>query len=140
MGGTSEAHAAIDADLPPGFASALESVYAWSPPTNDSLGPARLVSEDYQSSPRRGDGGTLPGPSAGSRHTIMESLGWRCAVTGRCRASPGTGPPARADQGLPATVMRPRAIAPLAIAVHADRVDAPFGRFSVVLRAYTVNR
>jgi hypothetical protein len=48
--------------------------------------------------------------------------------------------PARVDQGLPATVMRPRAIAVLAIAIHADRVDAPFGRFSVVLRAYTVKR
>ena len=49
-------------------------------------------------------------------------------------------PPARADQGLPATAMRPRAIAALAIAIHADRVDAPFGRFSVVLSAYTVKR
>ncbi len=48
--------------------------------------------------------------------------------------------PARVDQGLASTVMRPRAIAALAIAIHADRVDAPFGRFSVVLRAYTVKR
>jgi len=56
MGGTSEAHAAIDADLPP------VSLAPWTrlrlvAPTYDSLGPARLVSENYQSSVARVAGG-----------------------------------------------------------------------------------
>ena len=76
----------------------------------------------------------------GSRHSIIASLGG--AVRGHQSMSGVTRHrfAARVDQGLPATVMRPRAIAALAIAIHADRVDAPFGRFSVVLRAYTVKR
>ncbi len=139
MGGTSEAHAAIDADLPP-VSLAPWTVYAWSPPTNDSLGPARLVSEDYQKVPPNE---VMVGPCPRlARGPVTRS--WRAQAGGvplpgdvardRHRS------PARVDQGLPTTAMRPRAIAALAIAIHADRVDAPFGRFSVVRRAYTVKR
>lgn len=91
MGGTSEAHAAIDADLPP------VSLAPWTrlslvAPTSDSSGPYWPVYVDYQS------------------------------------------------YGIAATAMRPRAIAAWAIAVHADSVDAPFGRFSEDDSAYTVKR
>ena len=135
MGGTSEVHAAIDADLP------LSSLAPWTrvrlvAPTSDSLGPVWPVSEDCQSSGTFGSGiGRVgaafskvvprPPPDSTAAGPVPESRGSRVGGGG---------------QGLAGIASRPRAIAAPAIAVQAARVGAPLGRLSVDRRAYTVNR
>ena len=131
MGGTSEVHAAIDADLP------LSSLAPWTrlrlvAPTSDSFGPVWPVSEDCQSS------GTF-GSGIGRVRAAFSKV---AAGQYRRRTGPG-GPGSRvggSGQGLAGIASRPRAIAALAIAVQAARVGAPLGRLSVDRRAYTVNR
>lgn len=140
MGGTSEAHAAIDADLPPGFASALD-------PSTPGR-PRRTILSDLPgwclSITKVPPEGVMVRPCPRlARGPVTRS--WRGAWAGGARLPGDVGRdrhrfPARVDQGLAVTVMRPRAIAALAIAIHADTVDVPFGRFSAVLRAYTVKR
>ena len=134
MGGTSEVHAAIDADLP------LSSLAPWTrvrlvAPTSDSFGPVWPVSEDCQSS------GTF-GSGIGRVGAAFSKVVKAAAGQYRCRTGPGE-PGSRVGgggQGLAGIASRPRAIAALAIAVQAARVGAPLGRLSVDRRAYTVNR
>ena len=129
MGGTSEVHAAIDADLP------LSSLAPWTrlrlvAPTSDSFGPVWPVSEDCQSF------GTF-----GSGIRPVRAAFPSQAHDGTARVGPdGRGSRGGGGQGLAGIACRPRAIAAPAIAVQAARVGAPLGRLSVDRRAYTVNR